>query len=41
MSVLLRVEMIVLALAIFYYIVKMVNKNAFSLRRSAPWLIVG
>lgn len=41
MSTFLRVEMIILALAIFYYIVKMINKNAFSLRRSAPWLVVG
>lgn len=41
MSTFLRIEMIILALVLFLYIIRMINKSAFSLRRSAPWLIVG
>ncbi|WEV45402.1 DUF2304 domain-containing protein [Streptococcaceae bacterium ESL0687] len=41
MSILLRIEMLVLALGLFVYIVRMINRSAFSLRRSAPWMIVG
>ena len=41
MSFALQIDMFLLALGIFYYIIRMVNKNAFSLRRSVPWLIVG
>ncbi|WP_316606571.1 DUF2304 domain-containing protein [Streptococcus pluranimalium] len=41
MSLFLQIEMFILALMIFYFIIRMVNKNAFSIRRAAPWIFVG
>lgn len=41
MSLFLQIEMFILALLIFYFIIRMVNKSAFSIRRAAPWIFVG
>lgn len=41
MSLFLQIEMFILALLIFYFIIRMINKNAFSIRRATPWIFVG
>lgn len=41
MSLFLQIEMFILALLIFYFIIRMVNKNAFSVKRAFPWFLVG
>ena len=41
MSLFLQIEMFVLALLMFYAIIRMVNKNSFSVKRATPWLFIG
>lgn len=41
MSFILQLEMIVLALLLMVFIVKMVNKHSFSVKKAIPWLLVG
>ncbi|MDG3142200.1 DUF2304 domain-containing protein [Streptococcus suis] len=41
MSLFLQIEMFILAVLIFCFIIRMINKNAFSIRRATPWFFVG
>ncbi|HEO7275989.1 TPA: DUF2304 family protein, partial [Streptococcus agalactiae] len=41
MSLALQIEMFILAIVLLYMIIRMVNKNTFSVKRSLPWLLVG
>lgn len=41
MSLLLQVEMIVLAVLLMFFIVRMVNRHSFSVKKALPWLLVG
>ncbi|PZO94881.1 DUF2304 domain-containing protein [Streptococcus halichoeri] len=41
MSLTLQIEMFLLAVLLLYMIVRMVNRNTFSVKRSLPWLLVG
>jgi UDP-N-acetylmuramyl pentapeptide phosphotransferase/UDP-N-acetylglucosamine-1-phosphate transferase len=37
----LRLEMLILSLVLIFIIIRMVNKNIFSLKKSSPWLLLG
>ncbi|MCC9861115.1 DUF2304 family protein, partial [Streptococcus agalactiae] len=41
MSLALQIEMFILAIVLLYMIIRMVNNNTFSVKRSLPWLLVG
>ncbi|EFR44225.1 DUF2304 domain-containing protein [Streptococcus pseudoporcinus] len=41
MSLFLQVEMFLLAIAILYVIIRMVNRHSFSVKRATPWLFIG
>ncbi|MDR0691026.1 MAG: DUF2304 domain-containing protein [Streptococcaceae bacterium] len=41
MSLTLRLEMLALSLILIFIIIRMVNKNFFSLKKSSPWLLLG